>query len=210
MIKNILKLIFVFIIFFKSYLFQYIPIILFKIDVTNISNSMSVLLNTFANIILVLIFFLIYRKDLVRDFKKFKSNLLDNINIGFSYWIIGLLIMIISNTFIVLFFKAGGAANEQTVQKMISSLPLIMLIDAGFIAPFNEEIVFRKTLKDVLKNVPRSVGAKYPESKKKVFDLVPPGGYWKDLAYYKTDTVFTSMSMHMFHNFILTLFSIIL
>lgn len=43
-------------------------------------------------------------------------------------------------------------------------------------------------LKDVLKkgelfnsNVPKSVGAKYPESKKVVLDLVPPKGYWRDL-----------------------------
>lgn len=37
------------------------------------------------------------------------------------------------------------------------------------------------TLRDVLQNVPKSDGAKYPESKKKVLDLVPPGGYWRDL-----------------------------
>lgn len=37
------------------------------------------------------------------------------------------------------------------------------------------------TLKDVLQNVPKSDGAKYPESKKKILDLVPPGGYWRDL-----------------------------
>lgn len=43
-------------------------------------------------------------------------------------------------------------------------------------------------LKDALKkgelydcNVPKSEGAKYPESKKKVLDLVPPKGYWRDL-----------------------------
>ncbi|WCM43484.1 DNA (cytosine-5-)-methyltransferase [Flavobacterium sp. CBA20B-1] len=30
-------------------------------------------------------------------------------------------------------------------------------------------------------NVPKSIGAKYPESKKKVLDLVPPKGYWRDL-----------------------------
>lgn len=43
-------------------------------------------------------------------------------------------------------------------------------------------------LKDALKkgelfdtNVPKSVGAKYPESKKIVLDLVPPKGYWRDL-----------------------------
>ncbi len=44
------------------------------------------------------------------------------------------------------------------------------------------------TLKDALKkgelydcNVPKSVGSKYPESKKSVLDLVPPKGYWRDL-----------------------------
>nr|WP_221410997.1 DNA (cytosine-5-)-methyltransferase [Elizabethkingia sp. JS20170427COW] len=43
-------------------------------------------------------------------------------------------------------------------------------------------------LKDALKkgelfetNVPKSPGAKYPESKKNVLDLVPPKGYWRDL-----------------------------
>lgn len=43
-------------------------------------------------------------------------------------------------------------------------------------------------LKDALKagslyscDVPLSVGQSYPESKKKVMDLIPPGGYWRDL-----------------------------
>ncbi|MCM8709928.1 DNA (cytosine-5-)-methyltransferase [Clostridium sp. SYSU_GA19001] len=37
------------------------------------------------------------------------------------------------------------------------------------------------TLRDALANVPNSIGAKYPETKRKVLELVPPGGYWKDL-----------------------------
>lgn len=40
---------------------------------------------------------------------------------------------------------------------------------------------YKPVLRDVLKDVPESVGAKYPEKKRKVFDLVPPGGYWRDL-----------------------------
>lgn len=40
---------------------------------------------------------------------------------------------------------------------------------------------YKPVLRDVLQNVPDSIGAKYPEKKKKVFDLVPPGGYWRDL-----------------------------
>lgn len=40
---------------------------------------------------------------------------------------------------------------------------------------------YKPVLRDVLKDVPESEGARYPEKKKKVFDLVPPGGYWRDL-----------------------------
>ena len=40
---------------------------------------------------------------------------------------------------------------------------------------------YKPVLRDALKDVPDSPGVKYPESKKKVFDLVPPGGYWRDL-----------------------------
>ncbi|KAF6603363.1 MULTISPECIES: DNA (cytosine-5-)-methyltransferase [unclassified Bacillus (in: Bacteria)] len=49
--------------------------------------------------------------------------------------------------------------------------------DYFFPQPYGYEL----TLNDVLKNVPESEGAKYPESKKRVLDLVPPGGYWRDL-----------------------------
>jgi len=39
----------------------------------------------------------------------------------------------------------------------------------------------KPVLKDVLKNVPLSRGAKYSDAKKEVLRLVPPGGYWKHL-----------------------------
>ena len=223
LIKNIVKLIIVFIIFNESYLLQYIPIILFKMDVAKISNSVNVLLNAFSNVILVIIFFLMYRKDLIKEFKKFKANLFENINVAFNYWLVGLFIMVISNIFINIFFKTGGAANEQAVQKMISSLPLVMLINAGIIAPFNEEIVFRKTLKDVFKNkyvfyllsflifgLAHVVGN--VTSWVDYLYMIPYGalGGAFALAYYKTDSIYTSMSMHMFHNFILTFLSIAL
>lgn len=40
---------------------------------------------------------------------------------------------------------------------------------------------YKPVLRDVLKNVPKSMGEKYPEKKRKVLELVPPGGYWRDL-----------------------------
>lgn len=46
---------------------------------------------------------------------------------------------------------------------------------------FPKPFGYHLTLKEVLKDVPLSEGAKYPESKKKILDLVPAGGYWRDL-----------------------------
>ncbi|MCF8365182.1 MAG: DNA (cytosine-5-)-methyltransferase [Bacteroidales bacterium] len=59
-------------------------------------------------------------------------------------------------------------------------------IDIDFEYPKPHSRIFN--LIDVLKkgelyncNVPKSRGAKYPDYKKKVLDLVPPKGYWRDL-----------------------------
>lgn len=40
---------------------------------------------------------------------------------------------------------------------------------------------YKPVLRDVLKNVPDSIGVPYGEKKRKLFELVPPGGYWRDI-----------------------------
>ncbi len=46
---------------------------------------------------------------------------------------------------------------------------------------FPEKHSYKPVLRDVLKDVPKSECASYSESKRKVFELVPPGGYWRDI-----------------------------
>lgn len=46
---------------------------------------------------------------------------------------------------------------------------------------YPEKFAYKPTLRDALKNVPKSEGSKYPEKKKAVLDLVPPGGCWINL-----------------------------
>jgi len=54
---------------------------------------------------------------------------------------------------------------------------LVGKINFNFPKPYEYKMV----LKDVLLDVPSSIGLKYSDSKKKVMDLVPPGGCWIDL-----------------------------
>lgn len=48
-----------------------------------------------------------------------------------------------------------------------------------FIFPKEQNYII--TLKDALNNCPDSFGQKYPDHKKSILSLIPPGGYWKDL-----------------------------
>lgn len=46
---------------------------------------------------------------------------------------------------------------------------------------FPKKYNYQLKLKDILQNVPKSEGSSYSEAKRRIFTLVPPGGYWKDI-----------------------------
>ncbi|WP_107598190.1 Eco47II family restriction endonuclease [Clostridioides difficile] len=46
---------------------------------------------------------------------------------------------------------------------------------------FPRKYDYKPVLRDILQDVPESECANYSEQKRKVFALVPPGGYWKDI-----------------------------
>lgn len=218
-VKELLKGILIFILFCFSSLFQLIPITLFNIKRTT---SNSIILSTFSNICLLIILIIIYRRELIKEFKLFKKNLLENLDTGIKYWLIGLLVMMISNIIITYILGLNQAQNEQAVQKMINKMPIMMLITAGFIAPITEEITFRKTFKNTFLNKylfiilsglvfgSMHVITSYSNPLELLY-IIPYGSLGMAFAamYYKTDTIYTSISMHMLHNTILTLISIL-
>ncbi len=220
--KGLLIGIGIFILFYFSSYIQLIPILLFNMDIASITGAQNVMLSAFSNIVLLLILLLIFRKDIKKEWKIFKDNFLENIDIGIKYWLIGLGIMMISNIFINVFLQLGQAANEQAVQGMITSLPWLMLINAGFIAPCTEEIVFRKGFKKAFPNKYAFIilsalvfGSLHVitsmTSPIELLYIIPYGALGAAFAYMyqKTNTIFTSISMHMFHNTALILLSIL-
>jgi len=46
---------------------------------------------------------------------------------------------------------------------------------------FPKEKDYTISLKEALKDCPKSAGQEYPEKKKKILELISPGGYWRDL-----------------------------
>lgn len=46
---------------------------------------------------------------------------------------------------------------------------------------FPEPHEYKPILRDILLDCPKSEGTKYSDYKRKIFELVPPGGYWRDI-----------------------------
>lgn len=220
--KGLILGIIVFLLFYFSSYFQLIPIILLNWDIRSITESQNVMLSTFSNIVLLLILFLIFRKDIIKEWKKFKSNFLENIDTGIKYWLVGLAIMMGSNIIINIVMNLGQAANEQAVQQMISALPWLMFINAGIIAPCTEELIFRKSFRKAFPNKWLFVlisalvfGSLHVVTSMtlpiELLYIIPYGALGGAFAYMyqKTDTIFTSIAMHMFHNSALILLSIL-
>lgn len=53
--------------------------------------------------------------------------------------------------------------------------------DLDFPIYFPREKDYTVSMREALQNVPDSTGQQYPARKREILDLVPPGGYWRDL-----------------------------
>jgi membrane protease YdiL (CAAX protease family) len=218
--KNLIKLMVTFSIFYFSKLFRYIPIYLFSINLKTCSDTIRILLSIFSSLCTFIIFLFIYRNDIYNDFEKYKKNKLNNFDISFKYYLVGLLMMIVSNVTLSLLFNSTSR-NEEIVQSMINTSPLLMFINACLLAPFIEEMVFRKGFKDCFTNKylfiilsSLSFGLLHVVSADSLgtfLFFIPYSLLGSSLAYmdYKSDSVIPSIIFHTLHNSFLVLISIL-
>lgn len=211
-ILNILKSIGI---IFLILLFPTFFFLILGINLDNITNKEYVFYLAISNLILMIIFILIYKNTLIRDFKNFKKDFIHNIETAFKYWFIGFIIMVISNLFITYILNKGIAGNEQDVRNYIDSFPLFMIFNTVIYAPLTEELAFRKSIKDAIKNKWLYILisglvfgmlhiSSYMTGWTDLVYLIPYGalGISFALLYYKTDNIFSSISMHAMHNLI--------
>lgn len=225
--NNLISSIFIFILSFFIFYFgrylQLIPIILFNIKYPTNNMSTFTLLNLFSNIIIMSTLIWIFFKPLKEGFKKLKKAPLKTIDSAFKYYIIGLFGMMVSNIIITFIFHGNGANNEKVVQSMISSAPIFMIISAGIIAPIIEEIVFRLSMNKIFKKTWTYVLASgllfgslhVISSFNSIIDLlyiIPYSSLGFAFAYMdrKEDSIYPSIIMHILHNTVLTIISIIM
>ena len=220
--KSIIYLTIVLLLFYCSSLFSLIPIYIFKIDVENCDILTLNFLRLFPNLIISLILLIMYRKDLKKDFNDLIKNFGKITDTSFKYWFAGFLFMMFSNIIIGLFSPVKIASNEESIRSLILDTPVIAFFFISICAPFMEEIIFRKSFKDSINNkwlfviisglvfgslhVIGNINSLYD-----LLYLVPYSslGIVFALSYYKTNNIFSSISMHFLHNtliFILYIF----
>lgn len=183
----------------------------FAIAVNKIIKSEQIS-NIIGNGLFIVVLYLMYKKDLDREFKTFKENLKSNFKTGFKYYIAGLISMIVFNLFIAIIIK-DVSANENIVRDMLFKFPVYTMFTIAIIAPLSEELTFRKSLEPLLKNkwvyaftsgllfgACHLVAGEFKLIN--LLYLLPYGslGFAFALMDKETNTTFTSIMMHMIHN----------
>ena len=219
--ENIIKLVVGFLLFYFIGTISVFIANLLKIDIEKNYYTITIV----VNIIRALLIAILFRKDLKKDFKNFKKNFWEYNDTAVKYWLIGLAVMCISNLIIGRFAPEGLPSNEQGVREMISNLSYLSLILTGITAPLAEELLFRKSIKNVISKKWTYIivsglvfGAAHIVTKGSpltFYDylyLIPYSSLGVAFAFtcYKTDNVFPSMIVHSVHNMAITLAAILM
>lgn len=156
-------------------------------------------------------FVFIYRKRLFSDLKEYKNDYKKIMDTAFKNWIIGLIIMIISNI-IISSFVGNIANNEELNRTLLLKTPIYAVVAMIIIAPITEEILFRLSpRKAFTKKIPYLIysaiffGLMHILASSSIIEIlyiIPYGalGFFFAKSFYETNNIFASITTHMIHN----------
>ncbi len=171
----------------------------------------------FVYILLPIPFILIYLKDLKKDFKQFKTNYKKILLTTLKYWLVGIIIMIISSIVIALSGISDNTNQEANIN-MLKQAPIIEILCAVIFGPILEELVFRRGLKNFTSNkhvyaITTGLIFAFIHIISSISNnsdiimliyLIPYGalGIAFGYAYKKTNNIFGTITFHSIHNLI--------
>lgn len=219
--KKILKNI---IMFFMFFIWQIIPIIFLNILGINPSNfniiqkNLYLILSYLSYLIIVI---LIYYKELMIDFKKYKENFKKIFMKYLPVYILGIILMGMTNIIVSKITNMNISSNETSIREYIKLFPIYMSFSTVIYAPIIEEITFRKIIKNIVDNKYLFIiisgilfGIVHLNTNPSINDylmILPYIVMGIDFAYIynKTDTIFSTIIFHALHNLILLIIQLI-
>lgn len=193
------------------------------VDIINFDDNMKIICLILIDFSFMVIMYLIYHKKINRDVIDYGKNFKSYFSIGIKYWLIGLILMIFSNAFISIIYS-NQSVNEEVVQSILNRYPVYMIFSASIFAPFVEELIFRKSIRDIfddkydvlyiivsgavfgfihtLANVSNLMELLY---------IVPYGivGSMFAYIYTKTNNILVPMTFHFIHNTMIIVISLL-
>lgn len=148
---NMLKGISVIVLYFTVSLFKTLPLDILNIDYTKLSLLTKEIYSVSVEVLMILAIFLIFKDQFIKAFKDLKKNHLNYFKGNFKYYLLGVIIMMISNSLITI-LGGGTSDNETAVRSQFELAPIYTFISAVILAPIVEESVFRLSFRNIFKN----------------------------------------------------------
>ena len=131
-------------------IYLFFPGLVVSFFTTDMFSNEYTLASLIAYILLVIYFIIVYRKELIEEFKRFK---IKDIKKPMIIFIIGICFMILLNYIInYIIIPNGLSNNEELARKLFLNSKILYFIMLCFLIPFIEEIVFRFGFKKSIKN----------------------------------------------------------
>ena len=207
---------FVYDLFFKAILYS------LNIDFYSLSIKNKLILSIIFYIIYILTLIFIYRKELREEIKDFKTYYKNYLSKNIIIYLIGILLMGITNIILSRITNQSLAGNESQIRNLIDKYPIYMIFSSVLFAPIIEEFIFRKTIKNIVINKYLFIiisgfifGIAHITNISDTTELLFSISYiimGIDFAYiyYKTNNIFTTLTFHMCHNLILIIYQLFL
>ena len=214
-------------VFFLYFIMMSIPseiLLLFGKNFNDLSLIKKEIYLILYELLLLFTLITIYKKDIIPNFKDYIKNIATYFIKYFKYWLLLIILMIISNEIITIFTTTDISQNQQSIIEEFNKLPIYMLITTIFISPIIEEIVFRLSFKKIFPHTSilfifisgfmfgfmHVIG-----NLSSVVDLlfiIPYSipGFIFAYIYNKSNNIFVPISIHVIHNLIMVIIEIII
>lgn len=171
----------------------------------NIVSSASLILGNLFILLMIMLFFV---PKLVNDSNNLTK---EHLKIAYKNWLIGLVIMYVSNIIILLINK-DLATNEATNRAILEQTPIYAILVMVIIAPITEELIFRLSLKNIFKNkyiyclfsglIFGLMHLTTATSLTELLFIIPYGalGFFFAKTLYDTDNIYAPIMTHITHN----------
>lgn len=195
-------------------------IINFLKDIFNIGDDF--VFGIVCNLLLIIVLIFIYKKDLKEYALNFKKNRKKSIKTILIYSLISIIAVALINSVVINVLNINHITeNDSSLFKSFETYPLLVAFLTVIYYPIVEEIVFEKTLKDVISNkwlfillsalffwyynIAYTGGITYITIVSSLYYFVL--GFIRALSFYKTDNLYIPICIKSLYNLFVTIIS---